>query len=64
MRGISRFYAPLLKQAIKLRVAIVAAAAVLVVLSGLLAARLGTEFIPNLDEGDIALHAMRIPERV
>lgn len=61
MRGISRFYAPLLKQAIKLRVAIVAAAAVLVVLSGSLAARLGTEFIPNLDEGDIALHAMRIP---
>ncbi|WP_251004894.1 efflux RND transporter permease subunit, partial [Escherichia coli] len=34
---------------------------VLVVLSGLLATRLGTEFIPNLDEGDIALHAMRIP---
>ncbi len=23
--------------------------------------RLGTEFIPSLDEGDIALHAMRIP---
>ena len=61
MRGISRFYAPLLQKAIKLRVAVVAAAAVLVVLSGLLATRLGTEFIPNLDEGDIALHAMRIP---
>ena len=25
------------------------------------ATRLGTEFIPHLDEGDIALHAMRIP---
>ncbi|MDP2226102.1 MAG: CusA/CzcA family heavy metal efflux RND transporter [Moraxellaceae bacterium] len=27
----------------------------------LLATRLGSEFIPNLDEGDIALHALRIP---
>src|SRR5690606_22287490 len=27
----------------------------------LLAARLGAEFIPNLDEGDIAMHALRIP---
>ncbi|CEI04127.1 Protein HelA [Pseudomonas aeruginosa] len=61
MRGISRLYAPLLQKAIKLRVVVAAAAAVLVVLSGLLATRLGTEFIPNLDEGDIALHAMRIP---
>jgi cobalt-zinc-cadmium resistance protein CzcA len=26
-----------------------------------LATRLGTEFIPSLDEGDIALHALRIP---
>ena len=29
--------------------------------SGLLATRLGTEFIPSLDEGDIAVHALRIP---
>ena len=34
---------------------------VLVVLSGLLATRMGTEFVPSLDEGDIALHALRIP---
>ena len=61
MRGISRCYAPLLKQAIKLRVVVVAAALVLVVLSAMLATRLGTEFIPDLDEGDIALHALRIP---
>ena len=25
------------------------------------ASRMGTEFIPNLDEGDVALHALRIP---
>jgi cobalt-zinc-cadmium resistance protein CzcA len=35
--------------------------ALLAVLMGGLATRLGTEFIPNLDEGDIALHALRIP---
>jgi len=61
MRGVSRFYAPLLANVIRLRVVVVAAAMVLVVLSGLLATRLGTEFIPQLDEGDIALHALRIP---
>jgi len=29
--------------------------------SAFAALRLGTEFIPNLDEGDIAMHALRIP---
>jgi cobalt-zinc-cadmium resistance protein CzcA len=61
MRGVSRFYAPLLHRALSLRMSVVAAAALLTVLAGLLATRLGTEFIPTLDEGDIALHALRIP---
>ncbi len=61
MRGLTRAYAPLLRGALSMRVAVVAAAAVLTMLAGLLATRLGTEFIPNLDEGDIALHALRIP---
>jgi cobalt-zinc-cadmium resistance protein CzcA len=46
---------------LKNRATVVAAALVLVVLCGLLATRMGTEFIPSLDEGDIALHALRIP---
>ena len=54
-------YEPLLHWAIKARVAVVVFAFGLVVLSGLLATRLGSEFIPSLDEGDIALHALRIP---
>jgi Cu/Ag efflux pump CusA len=29
--------------------------------SALLATRMGSEFVPSLDEGDIALHALRIP---
>ncbi|MGH8610862.1 MAG: efflux RND transporter permease subunit [Gammaproteobacteria bacterium] len=39
----------------------VAAAVVVVVLSGLLATRMGAEFVPSLNEGDIALQALRIP---
>lgn len=61
MRGARKFYEPVLKLAIKARYAMVAGAIILVVLSGFLATRLGTEFIPQLDEGDVALHAMRIP---
>ncbi|ANB17125.1 efflux RND transporter permease subunit [Dokdonella koreensis] len=59
--AVRRVYAPLLTGVLRLRVPVVAAAMVLVVLAGLLATRLGSEFIPSLDEGDIALHAMRIP---
>jgi len=32
-----------------------------VLISGFAASRMGSEFVPNLDEGDIALHALRIP---
>ncbi|MGQ0799205.1 MAG: efflux RND transporter permease subunit [Pseudomarimonas sp.] len=56
-----RAYAPALGWALRLRWAVLTAAAVLVVLSGMLASRMGSEFIPSLDEGDIALHALRIP---
>jgi cobalt-zinc-cadmium resistance protein CzcA len=34
---------------------------VAVVLSLLLATRLGSEFAPNLNEGDFAIQALRIP---
>ncbi|PKM14859.1 MAG: CusA/CzcA family heavy metal efflux RND transporter [Gammaproteobacteria bacterium HGW-Gammaproteobacteria-2] len=56
-----RWYAPALDWAMRLRAPVVAASVVLVLLSGMLVTRLGTEFIPSLDEGDIALHALRIP---
>lgn len=56
-----RAYEPALNWALRLRWAVLAGAAVLVVLSGMLASRMGSEFIPSLDEGDIALHALRIP---
>ncbi|RYD17025.1 MAG: CusA/CzcA family heavy metal efflux RND transporter [Lysobacteraceae bacterium] len=61
MDAARRRYAPLLAWSVRRHRMVVAGAAVVVVASGLLATRLGTEFIPTLDEGDIALHALRIP---
>lgn len=61
MRGARRFYEPVLRLAIRARYVLVAGAIALTVASAFLATRLGAEFIPQLDEGDVALHAMRIP---
>ncbi|MDZ4762002.1 MAG: CusA/CzcA family heavy metal efflux RND transporter, partial [Alphaproteobacteria bacterium] len=61
MRGARMGYQPVLDLALRFRVAVVIAAVALVGLAGALASRMGSEFIPNLDEGDIALHALRIP---
>ncbi len=61
MAAAKRAYRPLLEGALARPAPIVAGAAVLVVLSGVLATRMGREFIPSLDEGDIALHSLRIP---
>ncbi|WP_299691622.1 CusA/CzcA family heavy metal efflux RND transporter [Hydrocarboniphaga sp.] len=61
MRAARRVYEPLLTQALRWRVAVFAIAAGLLVFCGVLATRMGSEFIPNLDEGDIAMHALRIP---
>ncbi|MDZ4278641.1 MAG: CusA/CzcA family heavy metal efflux RND transporter, partial [Dehalococcoidia bacterium] len=61
MRGARRVYQPALDMALRLRAAFVAVAVALVAIAALGASRMGSEFIPNLDEGDIALHALRIP---
>jgi len=61
MRGASRFYRPALEAALRLRWAMLAGATALIVLSAVLVTRMGSEFLPNLDEGDIAMHALRIP---
>jgi len=61
MRAARRVYQPALDAALRLRTAFVAGAVVLVVIAGFAASRMGSEFVPNLDEGDIALHALRIP---
>ncbi|HVF17502.1 MAG TPA: CusA/CzcA family heavy metal efflux RND transporter [Steroidobacteraceae bacterium] len=61
MSAIHRFYEPVLNLVLQAKLLVIGGAAVLVAIAALLASRMGTEFIPNLDEGDIALHALRIP---
>jgi len=61
MGGARRVYEPALEMAVRLRLAFVAGAVVLVAIAALAASRMGSEFVPNLDEGDIAMHALRIP---
>ncbi len=61
MRAARSWYEPALDWALGARRIVVAGAVGLVLLFGLVASRMGSEFIPNLDEGDIAMHALRIP---
>ncbi|MGQ3891504.1 CusA/CzcA family heavy metal efflux RND transporter [Legionella sp. CNM-4043-24] len=61
VRFLSRVYARVLRYCFDARKTVIGVAIALVILSLLLAFRLGGEFIPSLDEGDIAMHAMRIP---
>ncbi len=61
MRLAKGIYKPLLRGAIASRGLVAIGAAILVVLSLLLASRMGSEFIPSLDEGDLAVHSLRIP---
>lgn len=61
MGGLRKAYEPILHGVLRYRWPVVAGALGLVVLAGIAVTRLGTEFVPNLDEGDIALHALRIP---
>jgi heavy metal efflux system protein len=61
MQAIRSAYEPVLAAALRARVATVLGALALALLAAFAATRMGREFIPNLDEGDIALHALRIP---
>lgn len=61
VEGAHSLYKPVLSFSLKFRWAVVASALALVIFSGFLIPKLGSEFVPNLDEGDIAMHALRIP---
>lgn len=61
LRVLRKAYEPVLRHVLRWRFAVVAGALVLVGLTIFAASRMGAEFIPQLDEGDIALHALRIP---
>ncbi|MDO8465676.1 MAG: CusA/CzcA family heavy metal efflux RND transporter, partial [Gallionella sp.] len=61
MLSAKRGYEPMLGFAMLNKPLVLTVTMVAVVLSGLLATRMGSEFVPSLNEGDIALHALRIP---
>jgi cobalt-zinc-cadmium resistance protein CzcA len=54
-------YRPTLRGVLRLRWVVILVALCWVAGHAVLASRLGAEFVPNLDEGDIAMHALRIP---
>lgn len=54
-------YAPVLGKVMRAPAVVLTAASVVVALSLLLATRMGSEFAPNLNEGDFAIQALRIP---
>jgi len=58
---VAKSYVPAFKWAMLNKTLVLTIVAVAVLLSGLLASRMGSEFVPSLNEGDIALHALRIP---
>jgi cobalt-zinc-cadmium resistance protein CzcA len=61
IRGLHSLYRPVLMASLRLRWPVVGVALLFIVVCSLMVTRLGTEFVPNLDEGDIAMHALRIP---
>lgn len=60
VRFLKRCYIPVLNWSMGHKKIVLLMATGLFAFSLLLAPRLGTEFIPSLDEGDVALHALRI----
>jgi cobalt-zinc-cadmium resistance protein CzcA len=61
VRGAKAAYLPILRVLMKARLTVVAASVAVLAIALAAATRLGSEFMPSLDEGDIALHALRIP---
>lgn len=56
-----KIYTPVLDWTLNNKAIVLTAAITSIILSSLLLTRMGSEFVPSLDEGDIALHALRIP---
>jgi len=61
VRSAKRFYAPVLEASLRWRFPVLLSALAFVGLCSWVASRMGSEFIPSLDEGDLAVQALRIP---
>lgn len=58
---IQQGYQSLLNWTLHSKALVLSIAGTTIILSGLLLTRMGSEFVPSLNEGDITMHAMRIP---
>ena len=56
-----RWYVPLYDKVMSAKPVVLSFAAVAILLSGLLLTRMGSEFVPNLNEGDLAFQTIRAP---
>lgn len=56
-----RMYSPALNWSLRHHKLVIIPALLLVLLTGILTMRMGREFIPSLDEGDILVQALRLP---
>jgi len=61
IKSAQSIYQPILLLSLKFRWGVIVFALGLVLYSTMLIPKLGSEFVPGLDEGDIAMHALRIP---
>ncbi|MBI5368012.1 MAG: CusA/CzcA family heavy metal efflux RND transporter [Planctomycetes bacterium] len=61
LRAMKRLYVPALGLALRVKSLVLLAACLLIAGSVLLAGRMGSEFLPSLDEGDMLVHGLRIP---
>lgn len=61
MQGLKRKYQQILDWAYQLKMVVVALAVSILVLTGVLTTQIGSEFAPQLSEGDFALQQMRSP---
>ena len=61
IRGAKKAYEPMLRWSIAHPLPIISVAILLVVISLFSVTKMGSEFIPNLDEGDITVQALRAP---
>jgi heavy metal efflux system protein len=61
MRAARRIYVPLLDGSLRNSFGVAVIAALLVAVCAIAATRMGGEFIPSLDEGDVSMEVIRIP---
>ena len=56
-----RLYNPMYDYVMSIKPVVLTVATVVIILSGLLLMRMGSEFVPNLNEGDLAFQTIRAP---